>query len=236
MDLQKVLGLLKPKAVSFGFTEEELKSAGEFLSGILPDDATDEVIEQKLEQFVPVLKLSQSASNRAFERMKAQFEKEHPTKKETKEEEVVPPQAPEKEEKPAEDGVPSWFVKYQEQQEKKFKEQQKALETIKVERLQADLHSKAIDGLKGVDESFYGMLLNGKTFKDTEEVDSFVNEVKTSYDSFAQKVGIKTLAQMTPPIGGQEAPAEASQAVKDRVAKRKESLKNAPSAISGLGD
>lgn len=236
MELQKVLGLLKPKAVSFGFTDEELKSAGEFLSGILTDDATDEVIEKTLEQFIPVLKLSQSASHRAFERMKTQFEKEHPTKKETKEEEISHKPSEEKNEKPKEDEMPSWFVKYQEQQEKKFKEQQKALETIQTEKLQSELHTKAMAGLKGVDESFYSMLLNGKTFKDTEEVDSFVNEVKTSYDSFAQKVGIKTLAQMTPPIGGQEAPAEASQAVKDRVAKRKESIKNAPSAISGLGD
>ena len=43
METQQVLDVLKPKAASLGFSEEELKTASETIAGLHPEEAIDHV-------------------------------------------------------------------------------------------------------------------------------------------------------------------------------------------------
>jgi len=225
MSKEKVMAALESKATPYGFNSEELQSVGDKITEILPEGATDEDIDKAVESYIPFLKLAQSASHRSFEKMKAQFEKEHPVPpKEDKPKEDKP-----KEDKPKDkpkDEEPEWFKSYREQMEAKLKEQEDKIASMKLEKTSEGLMAKAVATLKsaGVDKNFYELMLEGKTFATEDEANALVAKVKTGWETLKKERDIKDMVQVTPPkASAHPAPEKPSQAVLDRIDKRKKS-------------
>lgn len=216
------MAALESKATPYGFNSEELQSVGDKITEILPEGATDEDIDKAVESYIPILKLAQSASNRTFEKMKAQFEKEHPVppkKEEPKKEEP-------KKEEPKKTEEPEWFKTYRESMEAKLKEQEDKIASMKLEKTSEGLMAKAVATLKsaGVDKNFYELMLEGKTFATEDEVNALVAKVKTGWETLKKERDIKDMVQVTPPkASSHPAPEKPSQAVLDRIEKRKKS-------------
>ncbi len=233
----KVLEELKPKAASLGFNDEELTTASENIAGGLKEDATTEEIAAAVDAAIPYLKLSQSAANRSIERFKTQFEKDHPTKtKEQEEAERKAKEEAERKKKEEEERLakqePEYFKKYREAMEKRFDALEKENERLKSEKQDSDFRKRAVTGLEGVDEDFYQMLLDSRKFKDNDDVDAFVADVKSKWEKLNEKFGKKPLASMRPPKTGTPAADQPSQEVKDRIERRKAQKKASP--IRGL--
>lgn len=235
MSKEKVMAALEPKAQPFGFNSEELQSVGDRIVEILPEGATDEDIDKAVESYLPILKLAQSASHRSFEKMKAQFEKEHPVPPTPKTTDSKKPEdTPTGEETKTDE--PEWFRKYRQDMEQKFQQQEETIASMKKEKTSEGLMAKAIGKLKeaGVDKNFYALMLDGKIFASDEEVDTLVDKVKTGWETLKKERDIKELVAVQPPKAAHAAPDKPSQAVLDRINKRKAS--KVSSAITGLGD
>lgn len=161
--------------------------------------------------------------------MKAQFEKDHPTK--TKEEEEAERKAKEeaarkaKEEeerrKEAEKKEPEWFKQYKADQEKRISDLESENKRLVSERTDSTLREKAIAALEGVDESYYGLMLKGKKFEKQEDVDSFVAEVKEGWEAMSKKLKIGSLTSVRPPKTGTPTGDKPSEAVNARIERRK---------------
>lgn len=241
METQQVLDALKPKAASFGFSEEELREASEKIAELHPEEATAEQVATVVDNHLPFLKISQSAANRSFERLKAQFEKDHPKK--TPEEEAAEKKAKEEAErkrkeeeearKKALENEPEWFKKYREDSEKRIKELEDSNKRLASEKADADFRKKAVEALEGVDESYYGLLLKGQKFDKQEDVDNFVKEVKEGWEAMSKKLKINNLSSVKPPRGGTAAGDQPSQDVQDRI-KRRKAAGAAASPIRGI--
>jgi len=239
MSKEKVMAVLEPKAQPFGFSSEELQSVGDKIAEILPEGATDEQIAQSVESYIPFLKLAQSASNRSFERMKAQFEKEHKeTPKPKKQTDSQKPDEkqddPTKDNKPSGDEEPAWFKSYREKMEQKQNELEERISSMRLEKTSEGLMAKALEQLKahGVDKNFYSLMLEDKTFEKEEEATAFVTKIKASWDTLKRERDIKDLVNVAPPKPSHPAPDKPSQAVRDRIEKRKKA--KVSSAIQGL--
>ena len=233
----KVLEDLKPKAASLGFNDEELSSASENIAGTLKEDATNEEIAAAVDAALPYLKLSQSAANRSIERFKTQFEKDHPTKtKEQEEAERKAKEEAERKEKEEKERLskqePEYFKKYREDMEKRFTALEDENKKLKAEKQETEFRERAVAGLEDVDEDFYQMLLGSKKFKDNDDVDAFVAEVKSKWEKLNEKFGKKPLASMRPPKTGTPAADQPSEDVKARIERRKAQKKASP--IRGL--
>lgn len=231
------MAALEPKAIPFGFNSEELQSVGDRIVEILPEGATDEDIDKAVESYIPILKLAQSASHRSFEKMKAQFEKEHPVPPKPKPTDSPEPPKPDnpKEDKPKDD-EPEWFKAYRTQMGQKLKDQEDTIASMKLEKTSEGLMTKALDKLKeaGVDKNFYSLMLEGKTFASDEDVDNLVGKVKTGWETLKKERDIKELVAITPPKAAHAAPDKPSQAVLDRIEKRNKA--KVSSAITGFED
>lgn len=224
----KVFERLKPKAVSFGFNEDELRTAAEYIAGSLAPEATDEMIDKAIDQFAPILGLSQNAAQRSFTRMKTQFEKDHPT----------PPTKPAQQDKnddlktDQKDEMPAWFKAYQSEKDKETKELKEQIERMSREKANEGFRSKALDALKDVDENYYGLMLEGRQFESEEDVNSFVSKVSDGWNKLVQAKNIQTQKEVTPPGGGAPAQDKPSQAILDRIAERGKIQETSP--IKGL--
>lgn len=233
MSKEKVMAELEPKAQPFGFNSEELQSVGDRIVEILPEGATDEQIAQAVESYIPILKLAQSASNRSFQKMKAQFEKEHPAPQ--PKQEPAEPEKPKEKQEPK-DGEPEWFKTYRESMEQKFKEQEDRIASMKQEKTSEGLMAKSLEKLNGygVDKNFYSLMLEDKTFTTEEEAEAFVAKIKSNWDTLKKERDIKELVQVTPPKPSHVAPEKPSKAVQERIEKRKSA--KVSSVISGFED
>ena len=109
----KVMTRLEPKAKSYGFSKEELMTVCESIANGFSseEEATEDAIDARIDAYLPILKLSQSAAHRAYERMKAKFEEENKPKPPT------PPVEPPKPAEPPKDEAPAWFKSFQEKYE-----------------------------------------------------------------------------------------------------------------------
>lgn len=227
----KVFERLKPKAVSFGFNEDELGTAAEYIAGSLAPEATDEMIDKAIDQFAPILGLSQNAAQRSFTRMKTQFEKDHSTQ-------PAPPAKPAQQDKTDDpkpdqkDEMPAWFKAYQSEKDKETKELKEQIERMSREKANEGYRSKALAALKDVDENYYGLMLEGKEFGSEEEVNSFVTKVSDGWNKLVQAKNIQTQKEVTPPGGGGSAQDKPSQAILDRIAERGKIQETSP--IKGI--
>lgn len=238
METQQVLDALKPKASSFGFSEEELRSASESIAALHPEEANEEEVTKAVENYLPILKLSQSAANRSFERLKTQFEKENP-KKTPEQEEAERKAKEEADRKKKEDEEkrkkeePEWFKAYREASEKRIKELEEANKKMASEKTDADFRKSAIAALEGVDESYYGLLLKSKKFEKQEDVDNFVTDVKEGWKTMSEKLKLDSLTRVRPPKAGNLPSDKPSADVQARIERRKKA-ETVSSPIRGL--
>ena len=227
----KVFERLKPKAVSFGFNEDELRTAAEYIAGSLAPEATDEMIDKAIDQFAPILGLSQNAAQRSFTRMKTQFEKAHPPP-------TTPPAKPAQQDKTddpkpdTKDEMPAWFKAYQSEKDKEAKELKEQIERMSREKANEGYRSKALAALEGVDENYYGLMLEGRQFESEEDVNSFVSKVSDGWNKLVQAKNIQTQKEVIPPGGGSPAQDKPSQAILDRIAERGKIQETSP--IKGI--
>lgn len=235
MEKNQVLEVLKPKAASFGFNDDELSSASEAIAGQHPEEATMEQVTAAVESCLPFLKLSQSAANRSFERLKSQFERDNQskTKEQEEAERKAAEEAAENAKKTAQQQEPDWFKAYREAQEKRIKELETANAALNAERTDADFRKKAVAALEGVDESYYGLLLKGRKFSKQEEVDDFVREVKEGWEEMSKKLKINSLTNVRPPKTGGAPDNKPSAEVQERIERRKKAQQSL-SPIRGL--
>lgn len=231
---QKVLEVLKPKAASFGFTKEELESVSESIAKTLQDDATDEQITLAVDNVLPYLQLSQSASARIVTAAKKKLEEEmknHTTPPPATVPPTTPPSTPPAE--PNED-EPAWFKKYREESEKRLNEQKELIDSMKKQKVNEDLMAKALEKLKDVDPGYYSLALDGKVFENEEGMNDTVSKITAGWEKLCQERNIQSLKQITPPGGGTNPPEKASEGVTARIEARKAESANVPSAIKGL--
>lgn len=235
----KVLTLLKPKAKSFGFTDDELMTVCETIANGLAskEDVTDDDINAQIDVVLPYLKLSQSASNRSYERMKKQFEEDQKKAEEDKkkaEEEAARKKAEEEEAKKRASEEPEWFKKYREDTQKTIKEQQDTIASMQKSKANEGFMAKAKAGLKDVDENYYALMLKNKEFGTEADVDSFVNEVTEGWNALVKARNIQALKQMVPPGGSHEEPTKPNDLVQQRIKERQEASSATNTVVKGL--
>ena len=223
----KVFTRLESKAKSYGFSKDELMTVCESIANGFSseEEATDEAIDARIEAYLPILKLSQSAANRSYERMKAKFEEENKPK-------PTPTPEPPKpaEQKPQEDEAPAWFKAFQKDYEKDKQATEEKFASMATEKANEGFMARAHAGLKDVDPKFYRDL-KSRTFSSNDEVDAYVAEVNEDWTSFCAEKNIKAMADVTPPGGGAK-PTKPNENVMARVEARK--AEETKSAIKGL--
>jgi len=228
---KRIFELLKPKAASLGFTKEELESVCESIAGTLTEEATDDQIGAAVDAVIPILKLSQASSARIVTAAKKKMEEE--AKKNTPPTPTEDENKPKEEEKPAEQ-EPLWFKAYRESQEKLLSAQKSEIESLKKEKLNETLMSKALESLKDVDKNYYSLMLEGRSFDSEDGMNETVSKIKTGWETLCKERNIKTLKEMTPPGGGTPAPDKPNELVTQRIAERAAQAESAPSAIVGM--
>lgn len=224
----KVMTRLEPKAKSYGFSKEELMTVCESIANGFSseEEATEDAIDAKIDAILPFLKISQSAANRSYERMKAKFEEENKPQQQQRQD----PPKPE-EQKPVEDEAPAWFKAFQQNYEKDKQATEQKFASMATEKANERFMARAKAGLKDVDPKFYRDL-KSKTFESDEEVDAYVQVVSGDWTTFCAEKNIKSMAEMTPPGGKANEPVKPNEGVLARAeARRAEETK---SAIKGL--
>lgn len=194
----RVLNILKPKIKDLGFKEEDLAEAIESIANGLNPEATDEDIEAKVNLVVPFLKVSQKAVTRIVNATP----KPTPT--------PTPQPQPQPQPSPTPEDPFEKFKAWQEEQDKKHKEE---IDTLK--KQVTDLTAK--DLLKNRTAKFTELLANlpekqkasqlkdfnrvAGTFKDDAEFDAYIAEKKTDIEGLVQEMTDAGMVQ-TPPGGG----------------------------------
>lgn len=211
----KVLNLLKPKVKDLGFNDEELLTVCEGIANGLAsvENVTDDDINARIEAVIPVLKLSQSASNRSYEKMKKQFEEEwkknHPEPK--------PDPKPKDEPKKDEKENSEWFTQYKDAHNKEISDLKAQIEAMKKEKANEGFLARAKKGLANVDSNYYSLMLKGRSFANEEEVDAFVKDVNDGWDALKKARNIQELKTLTPPGARTPAPSKPSELVQARI-------------------
>lgn len=238
---ETVYGLMKPKTASLGFTKDELMTVCENIAGRFDskeEEATEEEINAEIDAVLPFLQMSQSAANRIVQQSKSQ--KKEPKKagkknKKSKSEEDDDDDddddhhdSDDDDDDDVDDDTPKWARKLIKDNQSLREE----LSSMKAEKTHDGLIAGVKTSLKDIDEGFYSMALNGRKFATQEEADQFVTDVKDNYKSFAKKMNIKSLAELTPPKGGKKDENEPSEEAKARAEARKAQQTAAP--IMGL--
>lgn len=223
----KVFTRLEPKAKSYGFSKDELMTVCESVANGFSseEEATDEAIDARIDAYLPILKLSQSAANRSYERMKAKFEEENKPQKQQQE----PPKPAEPQQQ--EDEAPAWFKAFQQNYEKDKQATEQKFASMATEKANERFMARAQAGLKDVDPKFYRDL-KSKTFASDEEVDAYVSEVAGDWTTFCAEKNIKSMSEMTPPGGRTNEPVKPNEGVLARAEARK--AEETKSAIKGL--
>ena len=223
----KVFTRLEPKAKSYGFSKDELMTVCESVANGFSseEEATDEAIDARIDAYLPILKLSQSAAHRSYERMKAKFEEENKPQKQQQE----PPKPAEPQQQ--EDEAPAWFKAFQQNYEKDKQATEQKFASMATEKANERFMARAQAGLKDVDPKFYRDL-KSKTFESDEEVDAYVSEVAGDWTTFCAEKNIKSMSEMTPPGGRTNEPVKPNEGVLARAEARK--AEETKSAIKGL--
>ncbi|MDD3404967.1 MAG: hypothetical protein PHH23_01695 [Paludibacteraceae bacterium] len=184
--VEKILKVLKTKAASLGFNEEELKSVAESLSANLTagEDATDEDINAQVDAVMPVLKVSQSSANRTINKAKQQ-----PAKK------TDPSKGAGDDDEPKGDDMPDWFKSYIEKSEQRFNklegEKISASRKTKLTELVKDLGTFGNQILKAFDKM---------NFASDDEFETYLSETKSDVESYSKEMSEKGLN--VNPLGG----------------------------------
>ena len=182
--VDKLLQSLKTKYAHLGLEENILKAIATRLANAVKDDTEIENAVKGVEEEV---KLLQSVADKGrtsltkAEEARKKLEKELEEMRAKSNPKPQNPPAPSTEPKP--DEVPAWAKSFVEAVNK----QNEIITALQAEKQQQIAKERFLNQLKtqGVSEPFYKHHL-GRTFKDDEEMNAFVNELKADEQAFLQ--------------------------------------------------
>ena len=182
--VDKLLQSLKTKYAHLGLEENILKAIATRLANAVKDDTEIENAVKGVEEEV---KLLQSVADKGrtsltkAEEARKKLEKELEQERAKSNPNPQNPPAPSTEPKP--DEVPAWAKSFVEAVNK----QNEIITALQAEKQQQIAKERFLNQLKtqGVSEPFYKHHL-GRTFKDDEEMNAFVNELKADEQAFLQ--------------------------------------------------
>ena len=196
--MEKILQALKTKYAHLGLKESVLKVIATRLAPTVKDDTEIENAVKSVEEEV---KLLQSVADEGrtnltkAEDARKKLEKELEEMRAKSNQQPQNPPTPE----PKPDEVPAWAKGFLEA----VTNQGKAIEALQSEKQQQSAKERFLNQLKvqGVSEPFYKHHL-GRTFKDDEEMNAFVSELKADEQAFLQAQTNAGLSSHSRPIIG----------------------------------
>lgn len=196
--MEKILQALKTKYAHLGLKESVLKVIATRLAPTVKDDTEIENAVKSVEEEV---KLLQSVADEGrtnltkAEEARKKLEKELEEMRAKSNQQPQNPPTPE----PKPDEVPAWAKGFLEA----VTNQGKAIEALQSEKQQQSAKERFLNQLKvqGVSEPFYKHHL-GRTFKDDEEMNAFVSELKADEQAFLQAQTNAGLSSHSRPIIG----------------------------------
>lgn len=184
MFLEKLLQALKTKYAHLGLDEAILKAIATRLANAVKEESEIENTVKGVEEEV---KLLQSVADKGRTSLTKAEEARKKLEKELEEERAKsnpkPQNPPTPSTEPKPDEMPEWAKNILEA----VTNQGKAIQAFQEEKLQQSAKERFLNQLKtqGVSETFYKHHL-GRTFKDDEEMNAFVSELKADEQAFLQ--------------------------------------------------
>jgi len=217
---QQILKALKPKVSAYGFNKKELQSAAAIIADNLSyeDDASEEDIQSsindKVDEYMPLLKFGQSQANRIINEKRISEEEE---KEKEEEKKPAPESGEKKDEKPKDEQKPDEKPKDEQPAwAKAFMEKLSALDetvgtlksdlgTFKAEKTAQGRTKKMQELLK--DAGAFGTsalsTFSRLSFKDDDDFNAYYEETKNNLDAFKKEQVEKGL-DITPPGGSEK--------------------------------
>ncbi|MBT0534104.1 hypothetical protein J5300_07340 [Riemerella anatipestifer] len=194
---KKILELLKTKYKDLGLSESILKVTADRLARTVKEEAEETEITQAIESVESELRIYQS-----FEDRNRTLLKEVKDLKEKLEGAKTKEEASKSEEKPEtkkEEGNPEPNPMLE-----LLKELKGEITALKSEKIQQTNKEKLTAKLQelGVNENFYKLHIDGKTFENDEQINEFANQLKESQDAFAQSINNDLLKNQSNPLFG----------------------------------
>lgn len=184
MFLEKLLQALKTKYAHLGLEENILKAIATRLATAVKEESE---IENAVKGVEDEVKLLQSVADKGRTSLTKAEEARKKLEKELEEERAKsnpkPQNPPTPSTEPNPDEVPEWAKRLEEVVNK----QNETIAAFQAEKQQQSAKERFLNQLKtqGVSEPFYKHHL-GRTFKDDEEMNAFVNELKADEQAFLQ--------------------------------------------------
>ncbi|MRM84778.1 hypothetical protein [Riemerella anatipestifer] len=191
---KKILELLKTKYKDLGLSESILKVTADRLARTVKEEAEETEITQAIESVESELRIYQSFEDRnrtllkEVKDLKEKLEKNEPT----------PNPEPNPNPRPNEGNPePNPMLEL-------LKELKGEITALKSEKIQQTNKEKLTAKLQelGVNENFYKLHIDGKTFENDEQINEFANQLKESQDAFAQSINNDLLKNQSNPLFG----------------------------------
>ena len=198
--MEKILQSLKTKYAHLGLKESVLKVIATRLATTVKDDTEIENAVKSVEEEVKLLQSVADEGRTSLtkaEEARKKLEKELEEMRAKSNQNPQNPPTPTKEPKP--DEMPEWAKNILES----VKKQNETIAAFQAEKQQQSAKERFLNQLKtqGVSEPFYKHHL-GRTFKDDEEMNAFVNELKADEQAFLQTQTNAGLSSHSRPIIG----------------------------------
>ncbi|MBT0572504.1 hypothetical protein OKE68_08845 [Riemerella anatipestifer] len=194
---KKILELLKTKYKDLGLSESILKVTADRLARTVKEEAEEAEITQAIESVESELRMYQSFEDRnrtllkEVKDLKEKLEKNEPT----------PNPEPNPNPRPNEGNPePNPMLEL-------LKELKGEITALKSEKIQQTNKEKLTAKLQelGVNENFYKLHIDGKTFENDEQINEFANQLKESQDAFTQSINNDLLKNQSNPLFGDRA-------------------------------
>lgn len=198
--MEKILQSLKTKYAHLGLEENILKAIATRLANAVKEESE---IENAVKGVEDEVKLLQSVADKGRTSLTKAEEVRKKLEKELEQERAKsnpnPQNPPTPSTEPNPDEVPEWAKRLEEVVNK----QNETIAAFQAEKQQQSAKERFLNQLKtqGVSEPFYKHHL-GRTFKDDEEMNAFVNELKADEQAFLQTQANTGLSYHSKPIVG----------------------------------
>lgn len=194
---EQILKELKTKYSKFGLSETILKVYAKKIAKAVKEESEIEEAVVNVEDDLAIYQ-SLSDSNR-------NLQKEIASLKDAKKSEPEPKGEPKGEPKqePKQDEMPTW-AKSLIESNKALSDGLNAIQTEKVNKSNSEKLTAKLKEL-GVSEHFYNLQVQGKTFANDEEIETFANSVKEAEDGYLQLTNNSKLSGSAgSPLGGKQ--------------------------------
>ncbi|MCW0521911.1 hypothetical protein [Riemerella anatipestifer] len=194
---KKILELLKTKYKDLGLSESILKVTADRLARTVKEEAEETEITQAIESVESELRIYQSFEDRNRTLLKEV--KDLKEKLEGAKTKGEASKSEEKSETKKEEGNPEPNPMLE-----LLKELKGEITALKSEKIQQTNKEKLTAKLQelGVNENFYKLHIDGKTFENDEQINEFANRLKESQDAFTQSINNDLLKNQSNPLFG----------------------------------